>query len=386
MSIILSAHARNHLFTLAEVLNSDGVDFNIISPYPSWLVKRYGYKIDVDKVKTLSLPLLVGLSRRYINSDYLSNIGAKLTDKGVARIVRQSPPRIVHAMNGSAIQSFRVARGLGVTTVLERSCPHISFQRELLEEEADLIGRQRVFYSKSQMEYWDRMEEEYSFSDYICVPSRYTAESFIKKGYEESKIKIVPLIAEKKTHYSKRSKEKGDTFKVLSVGGNFLRKGFFYLLQAWDALKLNEAELIIKGPVPEEILSRFNKRQNITIVKDYLSVAHLNELYNSADVFCLPSIDEGFGMVVLEAMNTGLVPIVTRNVGSADLLRNQFDSMIINIRSSNEIANAIHALYEDRRKLMIMSENARRTAALYEKEQYKKNMLALYSSITEEVN
>jgi len=66
----------------------------------------------------------------------------------------------------------------------------------------------------------------------------------------------------------------------------------------------------------------------------------LIELYQAADVFVQPSIDEGFGMTVFEALSFGLPVVVTENVGANDLLNSQV-SITVSIRDPEALAKAI---------------------------------------------
>ena len=380
MSVMLSAHARNHMFNIAQILNNDHVEFELVSPYTRSLIKKSGYNIDARKITTDYISLAAGGLRQYINSTYLSDFGAREVDERTASIITKKKISAIHAMNGSAEHSFEAARRRFATTILERSCPHIEFQLEILREEAELIGYKTAKFTRHQLNYWRRMEREYRLSDYICVPSQYSARTFLERGIPDERIKIIPLIAEKRTSYLRQRSRDGDVFRVLSIGGNYLRKGFYYLLDSWRGLALSDAELIIKGPVPLEVQSNFKELKNVKIINNYLSIEELNKLYNSADIFCLPSIDEGFGMVVLEAMNTGLVPIVTKNVGSADLLNNGVDSFVVDIRAADQIAHYINLLYYDRERLAAMSYNARQTAEINDRQAYQKNILNLYKT------
>jgi glycosyltransferase involved in cell wall biosynthesis len=79
----------------------------------------------------------------------------------------------------------------------------------------------------------------------------------------------------------------------------------------------------------------------ITVIPPVLP-NRLKELYQAADVFVQPSIDEGFGMTVFEALGYGLPLVITENVGARDLLSRDV-AVTVPIRDPNAIAAAIEA-------------------------------------------
>jgi glycosyltransferase involved in cell wall biosynthesis len=124
------------------------------------------------------------------------------------------------------------------------------------------------------------------------------------------------------------------------VGNDFLRKGTHYLIEAFKLIDDPRAELWIRGDVPEAYLKRI-RDPRITIIPPVLR-KRLQKIFQSADVFVQPSIDEGFGMTVLEALGYGLPLVVTENVGARDLLSPEV-GITVPIRDPEAIAAAIEA-------------------------------------------
>jgi len=92
-------------------------------------------------------------------------------------------------------------------------------------------------------------------------------------------------------------------FTVGVVGGEPVRKGYLYLLDAWERLALANARLLIRSdanfvryPALQQRLARLS---NVEIVR---YVPDINNFYQRCDVFVLPSVDDGFGMALFEAM------------------------------------------------------------------------------------
>ena len=84
----------------------------------------------------------------------------------------------------------------------------------------------------------------------------------------------------------------------------------------------------------------------------------IKDFYNSCDVICLPSIDEGWGMVTLEALAQGKPIIVTTNVGASSLIKNGFNGFVIEPYDSAAIEKNISRLFKDPQLLDAMQKNA----------------------------
>jgi len=110
---------------------------------------------------------------------------------------------------------------------------------------------------------------------------------------------------------------------ILFVGTLQPRKNIARLIEAFSMLPeslLSDYQLVIigkKGWLYEEILSapeKFNVTDKVVFL-DYISDTELPNFYRKAEVFVLPSLYEGFGLPVLEAMRYGC-PVLTSNVSS----------------------------------------------------------------------
>jgi glycosyltransferase involved in cell wall biosynthesis len=87
-----------------------------------------------------------------------------------------------------------------------------------------------------------------------------------------------------------------------------------------------------------------------------IPVEQIYSYYNSASIFCLPTLREPFGIVLVEAMNYRL-PVISNNIGSIpDLIQNGYNGYLIN-NNINEYTNAICHLFDSPSLCMEMGEN-----------------------------
>ena len=305
--------------------------------------------------------------------------GEPLELKRISKILkRPSEKWIFNGYSGFCEKSLIKAKKLGAVTLVERACPHIDVQEELVREEKSYLLGKNLTIDKNNIHLFERMKREYDSADYISVPSNYTRKSFIKRGINPSKIIMVPLCNEKDVPLKKLPVKYPDIFTVFCVSGNFYRKGLIYLLRAWKELGLSNAKLIVKGEIPEEF-KEYTLLLNIEVISRHISDEEIINIYNNSSVCVLPSIDDGFGMVVIEAMRAALPVIVTENVGAADILEDGKDGFIIPIRDVVALKNKILFYYNNPDKVSEMGMNALEKSKKYTPEEYAKRMIIEYN-------
>jgi glycosyltransferase involved in cell wall biosynthesis len=280
---------------------------------------------------------------------------AVLYDRTAAALI--GSPEICIGLASVSLYTGIAAKRRGGQYVLDRACPHFDFQQELIREESEKIG---TAYSPSPTWFRDRMIREYNEADAILVPSEYTARSF--PSHLRSKLVKAPLIG--RCHFPETVTEKLDAaFTLGIVGGEPRRKGYLYLLRAWKQLALPNAKLLIRSsadfsehPALDQLLKEL---PNVELVR---YVSDINEFYQRCDAFVLPSVDDGFGMALFEAMANGVPCIVSRNCGASELLTDDEDGLLIDARDENQLAAAILRLYQNEEERRSIAAKGRQTA------------------------
>jgi len=147
--------------------------------------------------------------------------------------------------------------------------------------------------------------------------------------------------------------------RLLFVGKG-QRKGIKYLLDAVDRLPAGKVELTMCGRVEEPGLLR-NRRQSIH-VRGFVSDEELVNTYRAAHVFVLPSLAEGFGHVLLEAMACGLPIIGTTHTATPDLIADGQEGFIIEPADTDAVASRIDYFLRNPSRVQSMGDAARSRA------------------------
>lgn len=135
-------------------------------------------------------------------------------------------------------------------------------------------------------------------------------------------------------------------FTILSASRLIRRKGIEYLIEGFSGFLMNNkiARLVLVGSGDlEPILRRRVEELGISSAVDFRGVvahAQMPTVYQSADVFVLPSLNEGMSNAILEAMACGL-PVVTTDTGGAAELVDRRNGIIIQKENAAAITRAL---------------------------------------------
>ena len=205
----------------------------------------------------------------------------------------------------------------------------------------------------------ERKDQEIQLADHIFVASSVTKQSLVDVNVSPAKVSVIPYGAP--IDYF-GPQPKGDRqFRVLYVGHLSPQKGVHYLLQAWQALHLTDAELVLLGlnSFPQDWL---NPYEDLFTYIPPVSHFDLNQYYSRATVLVFPSLFEGFGLVLLEAMACGIPVITTQNVGGADVITEGVDGFIVPVRDVEALQQKLEWCYQHPQQLAEMGRAARHTA------------------------
>lgn len=270
--------------------------------------------------------------------------------------------RAVYAYEDGALHTFRAAAEHGLKRIYDLPIAYWKTGREIFLEEAE---REPEWAStldglNDSDDKLARKDEEIQLADRILVASSFTKASLTQTAFPPSAIHVIPYGAPEPIA-APRLSANNRVLRVLFVGSLGQRKGTAYLLRACEHLKLNVGlTLIGNKPAARCAPIEAALRRHRWIA----SCSHsrvLEEMQNH-DVLVFPSLFEGFGLVILEAMSQGMTVITTPNTGGPDVITDGKDGFIVPIRSVEAIAERLEWLVNDPDRLASMREAALHTA------------------------
>lgn len=289
-------------------------------------------------------------------TDELAHLSKIYIDRSCGRFADQADLFLHYS--GCGLESARRVRQGGGISMVEAVNSHVLFQENIMREEHHRLGlRWKPFHPRETR----RRVMEYGESDRILVPSEFVRRSFVAQGINPEKIIKVPYPIRSvvgATERTQHPRKKDDVFRILFVGSIGLRKGVRYLVEAFATLRHPRKELWIVGPMLNPSgLEQCTLPPGVSFL-GVLKGQDLQKAYQNADLFCLPSLEEGLALVLGEALGNGLPVVTTDHSGAEDLMTQGREGVITGIRDAQALCAAFERAIQDPEWYLMLRENA----------------------------
>ncbi len=272
--------------------------------------------------------------------------------------------------SNGCLNSLQEARKHGSLIVVESGSTHIQHQMNKLTS----INRTLATKLAAQVMH------EYDQSDYIVVPSSYAEQTFLDRGFSDKKIIKIPLGID--THLFNTTQRLPHTHRMHFLFASQLthQKGIITLLDAWKKAALPATcVLTIVGTAQRETAALINtyKSKNIHFTGGITAHA-LSSLYKQADVFLHPTQDDGFGMVIAEAMASGCCVVTTPFSAGPDLINEGKTGFIKNPLDTDAWSEFLWWAYHNRSEAHSIGQAAAEAAARWTWDNYGSKIYHTY--------
>jgi len=346
MKVTTSCIERFHIFDQAEQLQRKKVLHCLIQGYPKFMTRRWG--IPDDKVISLLMNGLSARTIRYLPEDLSSTIVPTVHSLFSRRLRHKIPQdtEVFIGLSSFCLDALEYVKSCGITSVVDHGSLHQRTEKRLLEEENRKIGLES---NKNTAPEWiiNKEDKEFEVADKVMVLSEAAKRSFIEEGVASEKIFVNPC-GVNLAQFSP-TKKNDSKFRIIFCGSITPRKGLHYLIKAFSELSINDAELWVIGGVLNKKYREYLEKFNLEKVyfMGTFSQSELPRLYSQGSVFILPSIADGFGMVVTQALACGLPVIVSENVGAADVIEEGRNGFVVPVCNANSLKERLEQLYTD---------------------------------------
>lgn len=335
----------------------------LVHTHPLWELMRLGMSVSTRHV------VLTDLVWDFMSHRFDRMIANNYVEQGEA----------IHGFEYTALAAFKRAKECGIARVLHLpSLDSRCFEQIQSREKSqwpELIGPHDDYFAAKFERRYARRCEEIALADVVIANSSLTARSHIEAGADPAKVFAVPLGAPPAIERSGiRPRPVTAPLKVVWAGPFSLRKGAHYLLEAWQHLASGgAARLDIYG---QQVLPKRLDAANAPGIDFHGSVpqSSLFTAFEDADVLVFPTLSDGFGMVVAEAMAHGLPVITTDQAGAADLITPD-NGLIVPAANARAIADALRWCLDNRQRLSEMRFHARETAARQQWSDFRRDLI-----------
>ena len=269
----------------------------------------------------------------------------------------------VYAYEDCALATFEAAKQRKLCCFYDLPIGYWRAAQMLFAEEGELqpLWASTLTGLKDSDHKLSRKDQELALADVVIVPSIFVRNTLATFNATNALIKVIPFGSPFVPNLSKTFSHDGP-LRVLYVGSLGQRKGLSYALDAIDILGSQvKFTLIGKRPVLDCI------PLNLALQKHHWieSLPHDQILEQMAchDILLLPSLFEGYALVISEALSRGLPVITTPNSGATETVRDGIEGFIVPIRDVNAIAERLQILIDDRTLLALMSHHCLQRAA-----------------------
>lgn len=242
-----------------------------------------------------------------------------------------------------------------------------------------------LFYSKLPQFLKQWISWVFRRSDRFIVLSESWKNYYINDvNLEPEQVVVLPNPAKLPTQVPHRANSQDVSFVFLGRIGQ--RKGSFDLIKAYANLPTeykDHSRLILAGDgdvtQAQNLITSLNLSNYIT-VSDWLDSQQRDALLAKADVFVLPSYNEGLPMSILEAMSWGL-PVITTPVGGIpELVTHTKNGLLVNPGDIQQLSQAMKSLIENEKLRLSLGSSARITVTPYDVKNYLSSLVCVYYS------
>lgn len=279
-----------------------------------------------------------------------------------------------------AFDIFKVCQGLNIKCLYDLPIEYYKSLLSIINQEKKDNNKwaKYIFTYQQNKSILNIIDEELSLADYVFVASSYVKNSLCNYGWANKQIYVIPygFPNVNPKYYRKIENEK---IKLLYVGGIHQLKGISYMFDAVNNLN-DKVELSIIGSLNVKDAQIMNELQKHNYLGSLPHEEVLKHMKNN-DILIFPSLSDGFGLVVSEAMSQGTPALVTDHCGVADLIEDNYNGWVVPSRSSYAIQKKIEYIIDNVQLISYCGKNAILTAKSRTWDKYTEDIINIIKNI-----
>jgi glycosyltransferase involved in cell wall biosynthesis len=279
-----------------------------------------------------------------------------------------------------AADAFRRMEGSGLPRILFQVHPNGRFLRELFLREIEKVPEAKAsLLEETEMSpLFAHNDDAFAQAEAVICASDFTRHSLAAAG-SRAPTHVVGYGVDLELFAARSVAPSPGPLTVGFVGALSQRKGARYLLAALAALPPGAARLVLytRAKVDRALLRGF---ESVDLeVRGGLSDAALAADLRRCDLVALPSIAEGFGLVILEAMACGVPVLCTTSTGGADFIVHRRNGLLVAPGSAAALEQELAWALTHRDELFLMGRAARLEAERHSWAEYRRKFFAAYA-------
>ena len=370
MKILILVNGKTFAPEVALSFQKSNIQYKLFTTYPKYHIEKYF--VEKNNIKSFLFLEIIKRILFKISGIFKNKLFFKpgkifyffdlLVDYVYSFYINKKYDLVITGFNSSMIKSIIKAKKMGIKTLYLLTTSSLTHMKKTKNEWKNLgllnlYDNAAVSISEDMEKIIKRCQLTIKESDFIAYQSSFQLRTYVEDKFNTKNFFYCPQPTNR--FIWKKNPEVKNKFIVIFVGNDFVRKGAKYLIEAFNNLSLNNAELWMVGVDLEKYadILKLNKKNIIFFgtVKEFKLV----EIYNKSSVLCVPSFDEGLPEVIPKAMACGL-PIITSQYGS-DFIKDNINGFLVEPGNFRELEEKIKYLYDNPTKLSYMSEKSLET-------------------------
>jgi starch synthase len=266
----------------------------------------------------------------------------------------------VYAYEDAALWTFRRAARADIGRIWDLPLPHYATIEQMYADEARRWPEAADGPPHREPDWKRRRKDaELALATTVSVASAFTKKSLEALDVRVSIVEVAygfPV-----EQFAPRERAPSGPFTVLAVGTQDLRKGTPDLLEAWRRAEIPDAELHLIGPLKlaKPFLDRYAGRFRHW---PHLAKTEIADRYRAADLLAFPTLGDGFGLVMQEAMCCGTPVVTTPCGGGPESITDGVDGWIVPPRDVDALVERFRQAAADRDRTAAIGKAARARA------------------------
>jgi glycosyltransferase involved in cell wall biosynthesis len=257
-------------------------------------------------------------------------------------------------LHGNCVRIIQMAKAAGKIIVGEAVNAHPVYLQRLLQLETSELGLKRRIPEATPAEL-----REIDMLDYVLCPSDAVRDSYVAMGFDRSRTIVIPyggylgdasVLAPRDTRDTRDTRGRGGPSgpsgptgrrRLVCVAQLQVRKGLHHLL---DSLLLADPpgfELTLIGMADPDYLRLLRQKKFQFTHIPHMPNSELRQRLREFDVFVLPSIEDGFAVAAMEALEEGLPVVVSRFAGISEVVSKCGGGLIVDPTDHRALLQAI---------------------------------------------
>ena len=299
MKITIATSGRAHLLDCARELQKCGHDVTFYTYSPKSTLKRFGLIYGGKSLLYYVAPF--EFLRRKLKTAFLYKLSIYVLDLLVCMLMKECDVFICQSPYYTRCMKKAKSK-FGAIVILDRGTSHVKYFNRILS---------KIGIKEQSSKYINMDETQYSLADYITIASDFVSHSFEEYGVSDNKLFINPYGVSLENFYPMKCTNE---FDFICVGQWSLRKGSNLVVEAF---KNTNVRVLHVGSI---IDVDFPIADNFVHI-DSVPELELVKYYMRSRFFLFPSFEDGFGLVLCQALACGLPIVCSKHTGGPTLLK-----------------------------------------------------------------